>query len=219
MKNKNILVVVSLILVFITIYIIRDTYGLFESKNIMNTNTNIAKWNVLINGTDIKSGENFVVNSVNIVGSDSVKNGKMAPGTEGYFDILIDPTDTDTSILYSVTFDFTKVNGSFVNKPGLNPFYDAPTLIIVFADKFVSTYIEDGSAVISNIINAAFSLDVDSCWVHRAKETFLTEFGKELMKKWGLGDNYVGVGNVVLGYRDMILPPASPRKEDYIIFD
>ena len=89
MKNKNILVVVSLILVFITIYIIRDTYGLFESKNIMNTNTNIAKWNVLINGTDIKSGENFVVNSVNIVGSDSVKNGKMAPGTEGYFDILI----------------------------------------------------------------------------------------------------------------------------------
>ena len=42
---------------------------------------------------------------------------------------------------------------------------------------------------------------------------------KELMKKWGLGDNYVGVGNVVLGYRDMILPPASPRKEDYIIFD
>ena len=115
--------------------------------------------------------------------------------------------------------EIAKVNGSFVNKPGLNPFYDAPTLIIVFADKFVSTYIEDGSAVISNIINAAFSLDVDSCWVHRAKETFLTEFGKELMKKWGLGDNYVGVGNVVLGYRDMILPPASPRKEDYIIFD
>ena len=58
--------------------------------------------------------------------------------------------------------EIAKVNGSFVNKPGLNPFYDAPTLIIVFADKFVSTYIEDGSAVISNIINAAFSLDVDS---------------------------------------------------------
>lgn len=74
--------------------------------------------------------------------------------------------------------EIAKVNGSFVNKPGLNPFYDAPTLIIVFADKFVSTYIEDGSAVISNIINAAFSLDVDSCWVHRAKETFLTELVK-----------------------------------------
>lgn len=113
MKNRKILIILSIILVIITIYIIRDTYGLFESKNIMSTNTNIAKWNVLINGTDIKSGENFVVDSINIVGNNNVLNGKMAPGTEGYFEIVIDPTDTDTSILYSVTFDFTKVNGSF----------------------------------------------------------------------------------------------------------
>ena len=115
--------------------------------------------------------------------------------------------------------EIAKVNGSFVNKAGLNPFYNAPTLIIVFADKNITTHIEDGCAVISNILNAAFSLDVDSCWVHRAKETFETEFGKKLMKKWGLGEEYVGIGNVVLGYRDMILPPAMPRKEDYIIFD
>lgn len=115
--------------------------------------------------------------------------------------------------------EIAKVNGSFVNKVGLNPFYNAPTLIIVFADKNIGTYINDGSAVISNIINAAFSLGVDSCWVHRAKETFETEFGKKLMKKWGLDDNYEGISNVVLGYRDMILPPPFPRKEDYIIFD
>ena len=69
------------------------------------------------------------------------------------------------------------------------------------------------------MINAAFSLGVDSCWVHRAKETFETDFGKNLMSKWGLGDEYVGIGNVVLGYRDMILPPAMPRKDNYIIFD
>lgn len=113
MKNRKVFIILSIILVIITTYIIRDTYGLFESKNIMSTNSNIAKWNVLINGTDIKSGENFVVDSINIVGSNNVLNGKMAPGTEGYFEIVIDPTDTDTSILYSVTFDFTKVNGSF----------------------------------------------------------------------------------------------------------
>ena len=117
MKNKNILVVVSLILVFITIYIIRDTYGLFESKNVMVADTNIAKWNVLINGTDIKSGENFTVDTITVAGAENVKEGKMAPGTEGYFDININPTDTDTSIIYNVTFDFTKVNGSFsINK-------------------------------------------------------------------------------------------------------
>lgn len=112
-----------------------------------------------------------------------------------------------------------KINGSFVNKVGLNPFYDAPILVIVFADKNISTYIEDGCAVISNIINAAFSLGVDSCWVHRAKETFLTPEGLEIKEKWHLGEEYIGIGNVVLGYRDMELPKPLKRKEDYIIFD
>lgn len=112
-----------------------------------------------------------------------------------------------------------KINGSFVNKAGLNPFYGAPVLVIVFANKNISTYIEDGSAVISNIINAAYSLGVDSCWVHRARETFLTSVGKELCSDWGLGSEYVGIGNVVLGYRDMPIPPAAKRKDDYIIYD
>ena len=115
--------------------------------------------------------------------------------------------------------EIAATNGSFVNKAGLNPFYNAPTLVIVFADKNVSTYVEDGCAVISNILNAAFSLGVDSCWVHRAKETFETDFGKKLMAKWGISDDYVGIGNALLGYRDMIMPPAMPRKADYIVFD
>ena len=68
-----------------------------------------------------------------------------------------------------------------------------------------------------NILNAAFSLDVDSCWVHRAKETFETAYGKSLMQKWHLNDKYEGIGNVVLGYRDIDLPKPFPRKEDYII--
>lgn len=112
-----------------------------------------------------------------------------------------------------------KVNGSFVNKAGLNPFYNAPTLLIVFANKNVSTYTHDGSAVIMNMLNAAFSLGVDGCWIHRAKETFETDFGKELMNKWGLSDEYEGIGNVVLGYRDIELPKPFPRKENYVIFD
>ena len=115
--------------------------------------------------------------------------------------------------------EIAKVNGSFINKEGLNPFYGAPTLLIVFADKNVSTYIEDAAAVIMNMLNAAFSLGVDSCWVHRAKETFATDFGKSLMQKWNLSDDYEGIGNVVLGYRDIELPEAFKRKEDYIIFD
>lgn len=113
MKNNRILIILSIILVFITIYIIRDTYGLFESKNKMIMDSNIAKWNVLINGLDIKSGNNFIVDTINIENSNDVLDGKIAPGGRGYFDIVINPTNTETSILYSVTFDFSKLISVF----------------------------------------------------------------------------------------------------------
>ena len=100
-----------------------------------------------------------------------------------------------------------------------DPFYGAPVLLIVFADKNIPTYIKDASAVIMNILNASFSLGVDSCWIDRAFETFSTREGELLKQKWNLSDNFVGVGNVVLGYRDMDLPNALPRRDDLIIFD
>lgn len=112
----------------------------------------------------------------------------------------------------------SKINGEIFGVPG-DPFYGAPLLVIVFANKNIRTHICDGSLVIGNIMHAAFSLGVDSCWIHRAKETFETEYGQELMAKWGLGEEYVGVGNCILGYRDEELPPARPRKENYIIYD
>ncbi len=112
-----------------------------------------------------------------------------------------------------------KINASFVNKENFDPFYGAPVLLIVFADKNIPTYIKDASAVIMNILNASFSLGVDSCWIDRAFETFSTKEGELLKQKWNLSDNFVGVGNVVLGYRDMDLPNALPRRDDLIIFD
>ena len=99
-----------------------------------------------------------------------------------------------------------------------DPFYGAPTVIVVFADKACRpTYVEDGSLVLGNLMNAAHSVGLGSCWIHRAKETFETPEGKELMKKWGLDENYIGIGNCILGYRDCELPEAKPRKDGYII--
>lgn len=97
-----------------------------------------------------------------------------------------------------------------------DPFYGAPTVIIVLADKTCGTYVEDGSLVMGNLMNAAFSLGVDSCWIHRAREMFESEEGKTLLKKWGVDGDYAGIGNCILGYRDMELPKAKPRKSDYI---
>lgn len=99
-----------------------------------------------------------------------------------------------------------------------DPFYGAPTLVIVFADSSVPTYVEDGSLVMGNLMNAAHALGVDSCWIHRAKQVFETEEGKKLMRRWGLGETYVGIGNCILGYRSEPPKPAKERKPDYIVW-
>ena len=81
----------------------------------------------------------------------------------------------------------SRMNAAVMGNDG-DPFYGAPTVVIVFGDSTRGTYVEDGSLVMGNLMNAAASLGVDSCWIHRAKEVFLSEEGKTLMKKWGLGE-------------------------------
>lgn len=98
-----------------------------------------------------------------------------------------------------------------------DPFYGAPTVLIVLADKNIGTYKEDGSLVLGNLMNAAYSLGLGSCWIHRAKEEFETEEGKELLKEWNIPENYVGIGHCILGYPEE-KSEAKPRKEDYIRF-
>lgn len=99
----------------------------------------------------------------------------------------------------------------------IDPFYGAPTLVVVFADSSRLTYVEDGSLVIGTMMLAAASVGVDSCWIHRAKETFESEEGRALKEKWGVPENYVGIGNCILGYREGDLPEAAKRKAGRIV--
>ena len=98
-----------------------------------------------------------------------------------------------------------------------DPFYGAPVVLVVLADKNRPTHIYDGSLVMVNLMNAAASLGIGSCWIHRAKEEFESAEGKELLKEWGLSENYVGIGHCILGYRDCEYPEAKERKADYIV--
>lgn len=97
-----------------------------------------------------------------------------------------------------------------------DPFYGAPTVVVVFADTNRPTYVEDGSLVLGNLMNAAASLGVGSCWIHRAKQVFESEEGKALMREWGVPESYAGVGHCILGYAAAPLAEGKPRKEDYI---
>ncbi len=102
--------------------------------------------------------------------------------------------------------------------PEVDPFYGAPELLIVLANKDVPTYIYDGSLVMGNLMNAAADLGVDSCWIHRAKEEFESEEGKEILKSLGIEGNYEGIGHLILGYGAAPNRDAAPRKEDYVYY-
>ena len=139
-----------------------------------------------------------------------LKAGTYAPtGMGSQSPIMVVVQDPETISLLS------KLNAVAMGSSG-DPFYGAPTVVIVLADKNMWTCVEDGSLVMGNLMNAAFSLGVDSCWIHRAKEVFETKEGKELLKKWGIGENYIGVGNCILGYRDGALSSPRARKSNYI---
>ena len=98
-----------------------------------------------------------------------------------------------------------------------DPYYGAPTLILVFAPVDRTTYIEDGSCVLDTMMLAAHSIGLASCWIHREKEMFAPTEGKALMKKWGVPENFNGIGALALGYADGPLPQAPQRKEGRII--
>ena len=99
-----------------------------------------------------------------------------------------------------------------------DPFYGAPVVLIVLADKSRPTYLYDGSLVMGNMMNAAHSLGLGSCWIHRAKEEFESEDGKELLKKWGVEGDYEGIGHCVIGYVEGDYPETKPRKEEYVYY-
>lgn len=97
----------------------------------------------------------------------------------------------------------------------IDPFYGAPVILIVLANKDIPTYIYDGSLVMANMLLAANSLGLGSCWIHRAKEMFETKEGQDLLKSLGIEGNYEGIGNCIIGYTAET-PSAKERKENYI---
>ena len=112
----------------------------------------------------------------------------------------------------------SKLNAKIMGNEEIDPFYGAPVVLVVLVNKECVTPVYDGSLVMGNLMNAAHSLGIGSCWIHRAKEEFETEEGKELLKSLGIEGNYEGVGNCILGYAEGQEPIPAPRKENYIYY-
>ena len=97
-----------------------------------------------------------------------------------------------------------------------DPYYGAPTIVLVLADRGASTPVEDASLALGNMFNAAHSLGLGSCWVNRERQMFETDEGKALLRELGVTGDLVGVGACILGYPEGELPAPAPRRPDVV---
>ena len=97
-----------------------------------------------------------------------------------------------------------------------DPFYGAPTVVVVFAEAGNRNGVQDASLVLGNMMNAAHAIGLGSCWINRARETFELPEGRELLKKWGVEGDWTGVGNCILGYADGDAPAPAKRRDGYV---
>ena len=117
---------------------------------------------------------------------------------------------TDKSVRDKISAENARIMGQ---QKGFDPFYGAPVILIVLADKASGTYLYDGSLVIGNMLNAASSLGLGSVWIHRAKEEFESDFGKEILKGLNLQGDLEGIGHVALGYPAEASPSPAPDRK------
>lgn len=113
--------------------------------------------------------------------------------------------------------ELSRINAEIMGTKG-DPFYGAPAVLVVLADKSAPTYLYDGSLVMGNMMLAATDLNLGNCWIHRAKETFEREDGRAILNKLGIEGDYEGIGNLIVGYPDAADAECKPRKDGRVIF-
>ena len=143
-----------------------------------------------------------------------MKAGTYAPTGMGKQSPLIIAV-TNKELRNQIAEENRKIGGW---KEGFDPFYGAPVILIVLANKACPTYVYDGSLVLGNLMNAAESLGVASIWIHRAKEEFDSEFGKKMFADLGIEGDYEGIGHCALGYAAEEPKDAAARKENYVYY-
>ena len=112
--------------------------------------------------------------------------------------------------------DINRIIGGW--KDGFDPFYGAPVILIVLADKKWVNRVYDGSLVMGNLMLAAHAFGIGSCWIHRAKEEFESPEGKEILSSLGIDGEYEGIGHCILGYVNGEYPDEKPRKENWVYY-
>ena len=101
---------------------------------------------------------------------------------------------------------------------GFDPFYGAPVVMAVLAPKDHYAKIQDCSLTMENLMLAAHSFGLGSCWINRAKETFEEATWQEWLVSLGIEGDYEGVGFCIVGYPEGPALPAAPRKPNRLFW-
>ena len=110
-----------------------------------------------------------------------------------------------------------RMNAAIMGTPEIDPFYGAPCVLVVLADRSIPTAVYDGSLVLGNMMLAAHAEGLGSCWIHRAREEFDSDEGKSILHDLGVEGDYEGVGHLIVGYADGAEPEAKPRREGRVL--
>ena len=110
-----------------------------------------------------------------------------------------------------------RMNAAIMGTPEKDPFYGAPCVLVVLADRSIPTAVYDGSLVLGNMMLAAHAEGLGSCWIHRAREEFDSDEGKAILHDLGVEGNYEGIGHLIVGYADGAEPEAKPRREGRVL--
>ena len=141
-----------------------------------------------------------------------VRAGTYAPtGMGEQSPIILAITDRETRDRLS------RANAKIMGRD-IDPFYGAPAVLVVLADKSKPNHVYDGSLVMANLMLAAHALGLGSCWIHRAREEFQQPEWQELLRSLGVEGEYEGIGHCILGYPDGPEPESAPRKENYVYY-
>ena len=136
--------------------------------------------------------------------------GEYAPTGHGLQDPIIVAVQND-----DIKAQLARLNAQIMGVDS-NPYYDAPTYLLVFSTKDNPNAFQDGSCVLENMMLAAHAVGLATCWINREYQMFQTEEGKKLMEEMGISTDRIGIGALSLGYPSREPREAKPRKEDWI---
>ncbi len=133
-------------------------------------------------------------------------NGKQAP-------IIVAVTNRQ------IRDELSAMNAAVMGREGIDPFYGAPAVLVVLGDRSIATEVYDGSLTMGTMMEAAHSLGLGTCWIHRAQQVFDSERGREILKAAGVEGDFEGIGNLIIGYpKEGTELKAAPRKEGRVFF-